>query len=75
MKPPCPLNIQRAYKIPLHPGVPGPCSNQHIEEEINRLRAELLRKDQEHERIQLQLAAEKEERERAQRKVGGNMPY
>jgi len=50
--------------------MPGPCSNQHIEEEINRLRAELLRKDQEHERIQLQLAAEKEERERAQRKVG-----
>lgn len=45
------------------------CSNTHIEEEINRLRAELLRKDQDNERMQLQLAAEKEERERAQ--VGG----
>ena len=43
--------------------------NTHIEEEINRLRAELLRKDQDNERMQMQLAAEKEERERAQRKV------
>ena len=42
-----------------------------IEAEINRLRAELLHKDQEGERMAAQLAAEKEERERAQRKVGG----
>ena len=46
--------------------LPLPASNTHIEEEINRLRAELLRKDQEAERMQLALAAEKEERERAQ---------
>jgi hypothetical protein len=45
------------------------CSNTHIEEEICRLRAELLRKDQDNERMQLQLVAEKEERERVQ--VGG----
>lgn len=46
-------------------------SNTHIEEEINRLRAELLRKDQEAERMQLALAAEKEERERAQVRPSG----
>ena len=45
---------------------PHPCSNVHIEAEINRLRAELLHKDQDHDRMSLQLAAEKEERERAQ---------
>lgn len=49
------------------PGRPrARCSNTHIEEEICRLRAELLRKDQDNERMQLQLAAEKEERERVQ---------
>ncbi|MBX9448646.1 MAG: hypothetical protein KL787_02525 [Taibaiella sp.] len=41
----------------------------HIEEEINRLRAELLHKDQERNNMSSALAAEKEERERAQRKV------
>jgi len=40
-----------------------------IEEEINRLRAELLHKDQERNNMSSALAAEKEERERAQRKV------
>ena len=40
-----------------------------IEDEINRLRAELLRNDQEKEHMSVALAAEKEERERAQRKV------
>ena len=49
--------------------MPPCCSNTHIEEEINRLRAELLHKDQDADRMQLALAAEKEERERAQ--VGG----
>ena len=44
-------------------------SNPHIEAEIGRLRAELLHKDQEAERLQLQLATETEERERAQRKI------
>lgn len=52
-----------------HPSSSQSCSNTHIEEEINRLRAELLRKDQDADRMQLALAAEKEERERAQ--VGG----
>lgn len=42
------------------------CSNTHIEEEIQRLRAELLRKDQDNERMALALEAEKEERERVQ---------
>lgn len=55
---------------PKSPPLTRHCSNPHIEEEIGRLRAELLRKDQENERMQTQLAAEKEERERAQRKVG-----
>ena len=52
-----------------HQPLPSSASNTHIEEEINRLRAELLRKDQDADRMQLALAAEKEERERAQ--VGG----
>lgn len=43
--------------------------NTQIEEEISRLRAELLRKDQENDRMVDALAAEKEERERVQRKV------
>ncbi len=60
-----------ASSVAWHSPAPPPplSSNTHIEEEINRLRAELLRKDQEAERMQLALAAEKEERERAQ--VGG----
>ena len=41
----------------------------HIDDEINILRAELLRKDQEKEHMSSALAAEKDERERAQRKV------
>ena len=40
-----------------------------MEAEIGQLRAQLLHKDQENERVQLQLQEEKEERERAQRKV------
>lgn len=43
--------------------------NAEIEAQIAHLRAELLHKDQENERVQLQLHQEKEERERAQRKV------
>ena len=45
------------------------CRNAEIEAQIAHLRAELLHKDQENERVQLQLHQEKEERERAQRKV------
>ena len=56
----------RQMHLPNHPCPRFPCSNTHIEEEINRLRAELLRKDQDNERMTLALAAEKEERERAQ---------
>ena len=44
-------------------------SNTDVEAEIGQLRAQLLHKDQENERVQLQLQEEKEERERAQRKV------
>ncbi len=40
-----------------------------MEAEIGQLRAQLLHKDQENERVQLQLQEEKEERERAQRKA------
>ncbi|KAK2080136.1 hypothetical protein QBZ16_002532 [Prototheca wickerhamii] len=40
-----------------------------VEAQINSLRAELLRKEQDNERMQSDLAAEKEERERAQRKI------
>lgn len=40
-----------------------------IDEEISRLRAELLRKDQENDFMSCALAAEKEEKEKAQRKV------
>jgi len=43
--------------------------NADVEAEIGQLRAQLLHKDQENERVQLQLQEEKEERERAQRKV------
>jgi len=41
-----------------------------VEAHIAALRAELLHKEQENERVQLQLAKEKEERERAERQVG-----
>lgn len=43
--------------------------NAEIEAQIAHLRAELLHKEQENDRVQLQLTQEKEERERAQRKV------
>jgi hypothetical protein len=46
-----------------------PCSNAEVEAEIAALRAQLLHKEQEHERVALALEQEKEERERAQRKV------
>lgn len=45
------------------------CSNADVEEQIAHLRAELLHKEQENDRVQLQLAKEKEERERAERQV------
>lgn len=45
------------------------CRNAEIEAQIAHLRAELLHKEQENDRVQLQLTQEKEERERAQRKV------
>ena len=45
-------------------------SNAEVEAHIAALRAELLHKEQENERVQLQLAKEKEERERAERQVG-----
>ena len=45
------------------------CRNVEIEAQIAHLRAELLHKEQENDRVQLQLTQEKEERERAQRKV------
>ena len=62
--------LQHSQGSPALPAT-ATCSNTHIEEEINRLRAELLRKDQDNERMQLQLAAEKEERERAQARPAG----
>ena len=40
-----------------------------MEAQIAALRAELLHKEQENERVQLQLAKEKEDRERAERQV------
>ena len=43
--------------------------NAEVEAHIAALRAELLHKEQENERVQLQLAKEKEERERAERQV------
>ena len=46
-----------------------PRRNADVEAEIGQLRAQLLHKDQENERVQLQLQEEKEERERAQRKA------
>ena len=46
------------------------CRNAEVEAHIAALRAELLHKEQENERVQLQLAKEKEERERAERQVG-----
>lgn len=58
--PPAPTQLHEPISLPY------PNSNTHIEEEINRLRAEMLRKDQDNERMALQLAEEKEERERAQ---------
>lgn len=44
--------------------------NAEVEQQIAQLRAELLHKEQENERVQMQLAKEKEERERAERQVG-----
>ena len=44
--------------------------NADVEEQIAHLRAELLHKEQENERVQLQLVKEKEERERAERQAG-----
>ena len=43
--------------------------NAEVEQQIAHLRAELLHKEQENERVQMQLAKEKEERERAERQV------
>ena len=40
-----------------------------MEGQIASLRAELLHKDQENERVQLQLVKEREDREKAQRQV------
>lgn len=48
------------------------CRNAEIEAQIAHLRAELLHKEQENDRVQLQLTQEKEERERAQRKVNSS---
>lgn len=45
-----------------------------MEEQIAHLRAELLHKEQETQRVQLQLVKEKEERERAERKVRCSTP-
>ncbi|KFM22412.1 Centromere-associated protein E [Auxenochlorella protothecoides] len=47
----------------------GSGSAREVETQIHSLRAELLRKEQDNERMQLDLALEKEERERAQRKI------
>ena len=71
-RPPGPARQGPPARSFLSPPPPHPHlrSNTHIEEEISRLRAELLRKDQDHERMSLQLAAEKEERERAQVRLG-----
>lgn len=43
--------------------------NAEIEAQIAHLRAELLHKEQENDKVQVELIQEKEERERAQRKV------
>ena len=51
------------------------CRNAEIEAQIAHLRAELLHKEQENDRVQLQLTQEKEERERAQRKVTASPLY
>ena len=45
-----------------------------MEEQIAHLRAELLHKEQENDRVQLQLVKEKEERERAERQVSMDSP-
>ena len=50
----------------------GARSNADVEAQIAHLRAELLHKEQENERVQAALAREVEERERAERQVG---PY
>eukprot|EP00887_Chlorella_sp_A99_P004977 scaffold4.g4977.t1 len=47
----------------------GQSNTEDIEKEIQRLRAELLAKEQDNERMQLELAAEQAERARAQKKV------
>lgn len=46
-----------------------PLRNTEVEGQIASLRAELLHKEQENERVQLQLVKEREDRERAQRQV------
>ena len=48
----------------------GARSNADVEAQIAHLRAELLHKEQENERVQAALAREVEERERAERQVG-----
>ena len=45
------------------------CRNTEVEGQIASLRAELLHKEQENERVQLQLVKEREDREKAQRQV------
>ena len=45
------------------------CRNTEVEGQIASLRAELLHKEQENDRVQLQLLKEREDREKAQRQV------
>jgi len=49
--------------------VAATCRNADVEAQIAHLRAELLHKEQENERVQAALAREVEERERAERQV------
>ena len=53
----------------------GARSNADVEAQIAHLRAELLHKEQENERVQAALAREVEERERAERQVGALPAY
>lgn len=55
--------------VPIHHFAGGIHRNAEVEAQIAHLRAELLHKEQDNDRVQLQLQQEKEERERAQRKV------
>lgn len=62
------------FHITMNPSLPPPPASvarsaREVETQIHSLRAELLRKEQDNERMQLDLALEKEERERAQRKI------